>query len=111
MAKKTKRAGGGILYSTDPDFVYPAGEDQEAETLPAGEQLLRVSLDTHHRKGKVVTLVTGFSGTGADLESLGKKLKTACGAGGSAKEGEILVQGDHLLQVRELLGSWGYRFR
>lgn len=110
MAKKTKRAGGGILYSTDPDFVYPE-DDQQTETLPPREQVLRVSLDTRHRKGKVVTLVTGFSGTGADLESLGKKLKTACGAGGSAKDGEILVQGDHLAQTKELLAAWGYRLR
>jgi len=108
MAKKTKHGAGGILYSTDPDFVY-SSQDGEAETLPPGEQRLRVSLDKRHRKGKVVTLVTGFSGKPEDLDTLGKKLKTACGTGGSAKDAEILVQGDHLAQVTQLLAAWGYR--
>ena len=108
MAKKTRHGAGGILYSTDPDFVYP-GPDEEAGTLPPAEQRLRASLDKRHRKGKVVTLVTGFIGKPEDLEALGKKLKTACGTGGSAKDAEILVQGDHLAQVKQLLAAWGYR--
>jgi len=110
MAKKSKRPGGGIMYSTDPDFVYPEAEETTG-TLPPAAQRLRVRLDTRHRKGKVVTLVEGFCGSEADLESLGKKLKTACGTGGSAKNGEMLVQGDHLAQVKDLLASWGYGVR
>lgn len=71
-------------------------------------QRLKVWLDKKHRKGKTVTLVEGFTGKTTDLEALGKRLKTACGTGGSTKDNEILVQGDHLDQVKSLLQSWGY---
>ena len=77
-------------------------------TLPKEKQLLRVSLDKRNRKGKAVTLVTGFRGSDEDLQELGKLLKMRCGVGGSAKEGEIMVQGDHRVKVLDILQNEGY---
>jgi len=85
----------GMVYSTDPDFRYTTDEVEESETLPPDKQTLRVWLDRKQRAGRVVTLVRGFRGTAADLEALGRMLKQRCGVGGSVKEGEIIVQGDH----------------
>lgn len=99
----------GVVYSTDPAFEYRIEDAEEARTLPAGEQQLRVWLDRKQRAGKVVTLVKGFIGTQADLEDLGRMLKRKCGVGGSAKEGEIVIQGDHRDRVVELLTEAGYR--
>jgi translation initiation factor 1 len=104
---QSKRGSGGIIYSTNPEFSFEAPE-QNASALPPSQQRLRVRVDTKHRKGKTVTLVEGFVGPEADLRELGKRLKTSCGTGGNAKEGEILVQGAHLEQVRQLLREWGY---
>ena len=98
----------GVMYSTNPDFNYNTGEKAEDDTLPKEKQLLRISLDKRNRGGKMVTLVTGFRGTTADLEALGKLLKMKCGVGGSAKDGEIIVQGDHRQKVLELLQKEGY---
>ena len=78
----------GIMYSTNPDFQYNTGDEEEEETLPKEKQLLRIALDKRNRGGKAVTLVTGFRGTTGDLEALGKFLKVKCGVGGSAKDGE-----------------------
>lgn len=105
--QQNKRGNSGIIYSTDPAFS-PEGPAEEAPELIPSQQRLRVRLDTKHRKGKTVTLVEGFAGTEANLRELGRRLKTACGTGGNAKEGEILVQGTHLEQVRQLLKEWGY---
>ncbi|MBQ7279680.1 MAG: translation initiation factor [Bacteroidales bacterium] len=98
----------GVVYSTNPDFEYQFDEPEEVATLPPSQQRLRVSLDRHGRGGKQVTLVTGFIGTDADLQSLGRVLKSACGVGGSAKDGEIIVQGDHREKVVALLKQQGY---
>lgn len=99
----------GVLYSTNPDFQYDTGgEEEEEETLPKEKQQLRIALDKRNRGGKVVTLVTGFRGTAGDLEALGKFLKVKCGVGGSAKEGEIIVQGDLRSKVMEILQKEGY---
>lgn len=98
----------GILYSTNPDFHYETNEEVEAETLPKEKQVLRIALDKHGRGGKTVTLITGFQGTAADLAALGKELKVKCGVGGSAKEGEIILQGDFRQKVLELLLKAGY---
>lgn len=100
-----------VVYSTNPDFRYETEDMPEANTLPPQKQTLRVQIDKRNRGGKVVTLVTGFVGTQEDLESLGKKLKTKCGVGGSAKEGEIIVQGDHRDKVSELLLKEGYKVK
>lgn len=97
-----------IVYSTNPDYNYEVNDDEEQATLPASQQRLRVQLDRKNRGGKVVTLVTGFAGTDNDLKELGKLLKSKCGVGGSAKDGEIIVQGDFKQRVIELLKSEGY---
>lgn len=107
MSKKNKPAINGLVYSTDPNFKLE--EDQPAiETLPPAQQKLRIRLDTKHRAGKAVTLITGFIGTVADLEELGKKLKNHCGSGGAAKDEEIIVQGDHRDKVLQWLLKNGF---
>ena len=114
MAKKPKtdwKERLGVVYSTNDDFTYDYDLDAETETLPVAEQKLTVSLDKKKRGGKQVTLVIGFIGTTEDLKILGKTLKTKCGVGGSAKQGEIIIQGDYRTRVRELLLKEGYRVR
>lgn len=98
----------GMVYSTDPDYQYRTAEEEQAETLPARQQQLRVWLDRKQRAGKVVTLVRGFVGRDDDLQELARLLKTRCGVGGAAKEGEILIQGDHRDRVVEILTRAGY---
>ena len=101
----------GVVYSTSNDFNYDYDAESEAETLDTAKQKLVVSLDKKHRGGKQVTLVTGYVGTDNDLKALGKMLKTKCGVGGSAKQGEIIIQGDFRDRVKELLLKEGYRVR
>jgi len=103
MSKKKKR---NIVYSTNPDFNYHV-EGDEPDTLPHNEQDLRVWLD---RKGggKVACLIKGFVGSDDDLKSLAKELKTLCGVGGTAKNGEILIQGDHRDKIVAYLKDQGY---
>lgn len=100
-----------IVYSTNPDMAYDTGEEPEPDTLPPGRQRLKVMLDKRNRKGKEVTLVVGFVGTDDDLKELARRLKTRCGVGGSARGGEILLQGDFRQKVRELLAADGYGVR
>ena len=110
MANRKKTDGEGrVVYSTDPDFSIDDQEQDEQISLPGSEQQLKVRLDSHSRKGKTVTLVEGFRGTEEDRQALGKLLRTRCGTGGSAKEGLILVQGDFLLRVKEILIQLGYK--
>lgn len=97
-----------IVYSTNPEFNYDSENEEEADTLPKEKQALRISLDKRNRKGKAVTLITGFIGATDDLEELGKFLKVKCGVGGSAKDGEIIIQGDFRNKVLELLQKEGY---
>lgn len=105
--KKKKRVD--IVYSTNQDFSYDYDDEQEEETLEPSEQLLYVSIDRKKRKGKEVTLVEGFVGSNDDLKDLAKILKNKCGVGGSAKDGEILIQGNFKDKVAEILSAEGYK--
>lgn len=105
----SKKNAVGVVYSTNPDFQYQFEEEEEQQTLEPAQQKLIVALDKRQRAGKSVTLVSGFIGTEADLQSLGKWLKQQCGVGGSAKDGEILVQGDVRDKVVTLLTNKGYK--
>lgn len=98
----------GVVYSTNPDFAYTTAQAPEEETLPPGRQKLIVGIDRRNRGGKQVTLVSGFVGKADDLKELGRTLKTRLGVGGSAKEGEITIQGDFRDKVVEILKSLGY---
>ena len=109
MSKKNKGDKFGYVYSTDPNFRFEESNQKEQETLPPEQQKLKVRLETKHRGGKTVTLVEGFAGTEADLESLGKNLKNFCGTGGSAKDGEIIIQGDQREKVLQWFLKNGYK--
>ncbi len=98
-----------VVYSTNPDFNYDTEDDEAQITADKDKQNLRVSLDKKNRGGKVVTLITGFVGTEDDLKELGKLLKSKCGTGGSAKDGEIIVQGDFKQKIIDLLIKEGYK--
>jgi translation initiation factor 1 len=108
MAKKSNSGLGGLVYSTNPNVVIQEADNQEIETLPVNKQQLRVKLETKQRAGKAVTLVTGFVGKLADMEQLGKSLKSFCGTGGSVKDNEIIVQGDNREKVLQWLLKNGY---
>jgi len=97
-----------IVYSTNPDFQYETADREEPDTLPKEKQQLRISLDKRNRGGKTVSLITGFVGKEKDLQDLGKMLKVKCGAGGSAKDDEIIIQGDFRNKLLEFLHKEGY---
>ena len=108
MSKKNKSDARGFIYSTDPNFSFEPAHEEAQETLPPAKQLLRIRLDTKHRAGKAVTLITGFIGTNEDAEKLGKQLKNFCGTGGSVKDAEMIVQGDQRDKVLQWLLKNGY---
>jgi translation initiation factor 1 len=108
MAQQDWKSRLGVVYSTNPDFKYETLQEQEADTLPPERQRLTVRIDRRRRAGKQVTLVEGFVGRSEDLAALARTLKTRCGVGGSASDGEILIQGDLRDKVVALLTSMGY---
>lgn len=107
MANKQKRVN--IVYSTDPDFRYAHEKAHEEATLPPAQQTLYLSLDKKGRKGKSATLIKGFVGTDADLQQLGRELKSSCGTGGTVKEGIILIQGDFRDKIDVILAKQGFK--
>jgi len=107
MSKKNNSGSGGLVFSTDPNFKVEA-DNQESITITPGEQKLRVAMQTKHRAGKIVTLVTGFEGKQEDAEILGKQLRNFCGTGGSVKDGEIILQGDHRDKAAQFLLKNGF---
>ncbi|MBV6483562.1 MAG: putative protein YciH [Flavobacteriales bacterium] len=107
MSKKDKQRV-NVVYSTNPNFNYDEEENDDIETLDKQQQQLKVSIDRKQRKGKSVTIVSGFIGNDDDLTDLAKTLKTRCGVGGNAKDGEILIQGELKDKVFDLLISLGY---
>ena len=106
MSNKNKNKQ-GVVYSTNPNFEFTE-ENQAIETIPPSKQDLRVWLE-RGKGGKVSTVVKGFIGKEEDLEDLGKKMKQLCGAGGSAKEGEIIIQGDARDKIITYLTKVGYK--
>ena len=98
----------GVVYSTDPGFHFEGEREEAGETPEPSQQKLYVTLDKKNRKGKVVTLVEGFAGNEQDLKELGKDLKSKCGSGGTAKDGEIIIQGDFRDRVVQMLKDKGY---
>ncbi len=111
MSKNNRKDRVNVVYSTNPDFNYEYDMEEEQDTLPPQEQKLKVRKDTKKRKGKVVTLVEGFIGTEDDLKDLGKTLKNKCGTGGSAKDGEVIIQGDLVQKVKDILLQLGYNVK
>lgn len=110
MGKRQKTDKKGIIYSTNSDYEYDF-DNEEVETLPSNEQTLKVMLDKKNRKGRIVTLITGFVGTNNDLKDLGKLLKSKCGVGGSAKDDEIIIQGDFIQKIKEILQKEGFKIK
>ncbi|MGC6470094.1 MAG: translation initiation factor [Flavobacteriales bacterium] len=104
MAKKKNRIG--VMYSTNTNFEY--SYESEEETLAVSEQHLEVWLDKKNRAGKIATIIKKFVGSESDLKALGKILKSACGVGGSTKNGEIIIQGNHRDKIMNLLKNKGY---
>lgn len=106
MGKKKNRVG--VVYSTNPDYDYEFEQDN-VESMDPADQRLYVMHDRKRRKGKTVTLITGFEGPEEDLKDLAKHIKSKCGVGGSAKDGEIIIQGELRDKVKDILLKEGYK--
>jgi translation initiation factor 1 len=99
----------GVVYSTNPDFQYANRQVNENATVSQKQQMLKVRRDSKMRAGKTVTLVEDFVGKESDLEDLGKLLKSKCGTGGTVKDRVILIQGDFVERVQQILADLGYK--
>lgn len=110
MSKKQKSDINGIVFSTNSEYEYQF-EEENVETLPNNKQTLKVLLDKKNRNGKAVTIINGFIGSCDDLKTLGKMLKTKCGVGGTSKDGEIIIQGDFVSKIKEILIKEGYKVK
>ena len=106
---KRKNKLKGVVYSTNSDFVFEY-DNKNMETLPAEKQNLKICIDKH-RAGKVAVIIKGFIGNANDLNSLSKMLKTKCGVGGTAKNGEIIIQGDIREKIMTILEKEGYKYK
>ena len=106
--KKSKK---NVVYSTNPDFNYEFDSGENQETVSNNDQQLRIYPDRKNRKGKTVTIITGFVGSSEDLKSLEKKLKSMCGSGGTVKDGDILLQGNFIKKVSEYFDKEGYKYK
>ncbi len=112
MSKQKKQRYDGVVYSTDSDYEYTDSVfEMLQETKANDKQKLKVGLDKKMRKGKTVTIVTGFVGTEEDLEKLAKLLKQRCGVGGTSKDGEVMIQGDFKEKIILILQSEGYQVK
>lgn len=106
-----------LVYSTRSGDLrkQPAATTAPAASLPPQQHNLKVLRDKKGRKGKIVTMITGFSLTEADLKALTKQLKNLCGAGGTSKldpAGQVVeIQGDHREKVAEKLRTLGYKVK
>lgn len=98
----------GIVYSTNPDFKF-FNDEEVIASVPNQQQQLRIMLDKKSRGGKKVTLISGFKGSNEALQALGRSLKSSCGVGGTAKDGEILIQGDFREKILQILIAQGYK--
>lgn len=99
-----------LVYSTNKEyFEQQTAQPQQESTLEPSRQRLVVRLDRRCRAGKQVTLIEGFVGSQEDLSSLARTLKVKCGVGGTAKDGEITIQGDFRDKLVALLTSMGYK--
>ena len=105
---KNNQNSSPFVYSTNPEAIQ-SEPLYDIETLPNADQPLRVILETKHRAGKTVTIIYGFVGKLSDMESIGKALKNHCGTGGSVKDGEIIIQGDHREKIMTILSQLGYK--
>ena len=101
----------GVVFSTNPDFQFQTSEESDPETLSNNRQNLHVYFTRAGRGGKTVTVVDGFVGTASDLKQLEKHLKARCGTGGSSKDGQVLIQGNHVDKVKEILRADGYKVK
>lgn len=101
----------GVVYSTSDDFEYNEDDNQEETKLAPNQQKLTIQLDKRQRKGKKVTLISGFIGNEDDLKNLGKDLKSKCGTGGSVKNKDILIQGDFREKAKKILIDLGYKVK
>lgn len=106
MGKNNK---GGYVYSTNPNESWDDDDDDNQESVPFSDQKLYVSIDRKNRGGKEVTLIEGFEGPEDELKDLGKTLKSKCGVGGSAKNGEIMIQGNFRDKIMDLLKGLGFK--
>jgi translation initiation factor 1 len=101
----------GIVYSTNPDFRFETENEKDNSIIMPGQQTLRVTIDRKQRKGKSVTLIQGYIGNDNGLKELAKTIKVKCGVGGAAKDGEIIIQGEFIEKVKELLKGLGYKVK
>ena len=107
--EKNKKNRKGVMYSTNPNFEFEY-ENETMDTLANNQQNLKVCIDKH-RAGKIAIIIKGFVGTAANMKALCKILKAKCGVGGSAKNGEIIIQGDLRDKVMNILAKEGYNYK